>query len=785
VVPDTEQPQQPQNVKASAAFTTIMLTWDTPSYAGHAYAEIWRNTINQLGDMTDPRLDGEAALISTETGSLYIDNVDYDTGYYYWVRFFNDLGDAGAVHGSAGVYAKTEKSVADRISEIQAGIDTDLSGYQQNFDDALTLLNTEVSNSNEAAIALSDRVDQINASVNAFGVNSLVSQFDLLADSSDRLADGLFYSIFNKEDNFVNERKTLKGVKDAVDDNLVYLIEQYYTKVDSDGAIAQKIEVLKTDYIDTNFTTAAYLQNNYSTTSDANSSVATSIQSLQSNYILPFFATKSTLINFYYTRAATDSAISQAITSLDSSISNGDFVTQATLTQSYYTKADTDGAIAQAVLNLDSGSAVDLSSFATNATLQNNYYTKANTDSAISSSVLSLQAKVFDGTGNALNAAFVNKVTSAVALVDGSATAIAIDSYTVTYAGQEYTLAEITQSAIDANGNYNQQWGVRSSTTDLLGTPHGVGFFDNNGTTTFAVNAENFVVYNPANGSFIPAFSIVGGTIYANNAVIDSGTFGTLLVENQSIFEGDVLVNTRLTGAKIYGAQLSADTFWVKNGAYSMTLDPSNSNAFWFGSTTFYNEDSDVDNRNQTNALVAITNQGKVVVRGLEVYNNANQLMMSSNAGIDGTYIKDLSVDTLQIAGNAVSVQSYSATASTNIAKNGGGTITGGVHGHAGSTSSGNLIAFVNVSIRRTSTGGGADTITLNAIVENSSSGVTLVSETITAGQPNDAFQTYFVPINLFISSTSANSVRAKVIATSNGESFTISAKVVISSAKR
>tara|TARA_R110002167_G_scaffold91458_1_gene246085 strand:- start:156867 stop:159482 length:2616 start_codon:yes stop_codon:yes gene_type:complete len=787
VDPTTEQPEQPQNVTASAAFTTVMLTWDTPSYVGHAYAEIWRNTIDQLGDMTDPRTTGEAALVSTETGSLYIDSVDYDTGYYYWVRYVNDLGDKGPVHDSSGVYAKTEKSVADSIQEIQDGIDSDLSGYQENFDEALLLLNNEVSSSNDRATALADRVDQINNSVNALGSNSIITEFDALADSSDRLADGLFYSIFNKENNFVNERKTLKGVRDIVDENRVYVIEKVYTKVDADSSIAEKIEAFQTSYVDENFTTSAFLTDNYSTTSDANSSVASRIQYLRSSYIDPYFATKSTLTQSYYTKAAVDSAISEAILNLDSEVGDigSGYVTYGTLTQGYYTKADTDGAIAQAVLNLEAGSPVDLSTFATNATLQNDYYTKANADSAISSNVQSLQSKVFDGTGETLNASFVNKVTSAVALVDGGELAVSIDSYTVTYSGIEYTLSEVTQSAVDANGNYEQQWGVRSNTTDLLGDPHGVGFVNINGITTFAVSASNFVVFNPVDGSFVNAFSIVGGTIYANNAVIDSAVFGSLLVENKSIFEGDVLINSKLTGAKIHGAQLSADTFWVKNGAYSMTFDPSNTNAFWFGSTSYYNEDTDIDTRSQSNALVAITNQGKVVIRGLEVYDKNNNLMMSSNAGFDGTYIKDLSVDTLSIADNAVSVQSYSATQTVNIAKNSSNTITSGSHGHDGANSSGALIAFITLAVRRTSTGGGADTVNLTATVENSETGSVLVSETVTAGQPNDAYQTYFVPLNLFVSSTTSNSVRVKVVCSSNGESFTISAKVVSNSAKR
>ena len=124
------------------------------------------------------------------------------------------------------------------------------------------------------------------------------------------------------------------------------LLNDYYTKTDTDGAIASATQNLVSN---------------------------TSLQNTLGSYV-----TSSTLTNAYYTKTQTDSAISSATstlvstTALNNALSN--YATTASLQQNYYTKTDTDSAISSANTTLSSSIA---NTYATTVSLQQNYYTKA------------------------------------------------------------------------------------------------------------------------------------------------------------------------------------------------------------------------------------------------------------------------------------------------------------------------------------------------------------------------------------------------------------------------
>ena len=82
----------------------------------------------------------------------------------------------------------------------------------------------------------------------------------------------------------------------------------------------------------------------------------------------------------------------------------------------------------------------------------------------------------------------------------------------------------------------------------------------------------------------------------------------------------------------------------------------------WFGSTTYFNPDADVDNRTVNNAKLAFLSNGVLQARGLKIINDNNNVIMEASGLLDGAYIKNLSVDTLQIKGNAVTVPTYVET---------------------------------------------------------------------------------------------------------------------------
>ena len=125
----------PQNVKASGAFTKILVTWDDHQMGSlFARAEIWRSGVNDLNSA-----DQQASVY----GSVWTDTVDYNTTMYYWVRFVQKATEAGGVE-TFGAFSDPAASAttAENVEAVMTALSedlTDLPGYS-------TLINTTVPN---------------------------------------------------------------------------------------------------------------------------------------------------------------------------------------------------------------------------------------------------------------------------------------------------------------------------------------------------------------------------------------------------------------------------------------------------------------------------------------------------------------------------------------------------------------------------------------------------------------------------------------------------------------
>lgn len=77
--PDFTPPPAPTGFTAVGAVETIILEWDTPTHRNHGHAEIWRATVNDLG---------QAVKYGTTMGDLYADaNITPNVEYFYWLRY--------------------------------------------------------------------------------------------------------------------------------------------------------------------------------------------------------------------------------------------------------------------------------------------------------------------------------------------------------------------------------------------------------------------------------------------------------------------------------------------------------------------------------------------------------------------------------------------------------------------------------------------------------------------------------------------------------------------------
>ncbi|HHQ4892808.1 TPA: phage tail tip fiber protein [Aeromonas veronii] len=108
-----QTPTAPVNVTADGAFHTITLTWDAPSYKGHAFAEIWRSSKDNVST---------AVRVGTTLANVYSDSVGKGFKAFYWVRFVNKNSMEGPYHSTGGLYAKTSRDIQDIIDELDGQI---------------------------------------------------------------------------------------------------------------------------------------------------------------------------------------------------------------------------------------------------------------------------------------------------------------------------------------------------------------------------------------------------------------------------------------------------------------------------------------------------------------------------------------------------------------------------------------------------------------------------------------------------------------------------------------
>lgn len=102
-----QQPVAPTGVTADGAFHTITLTWDTPAYKGHSYAEILRAEVDN---------PSKAVSIGTTLANVYSDAVGKGFSAFYWVRFVNKNGMVGPLHSTSGLQATTSPDVDEIIA---------------------------------------------------------------------------------------------------------------------------------------------------------------------------------------------------------------------------------------------------------------------------------------------------------------------------------------------------------------------------------------------------------------------------------------------------------------------------------------------------------------------------------------------------------------------------------------------------------------------------------------------------------------------------------------------
>lgn len=554
------------------------------------------------------------------------------------------------------------------------------SGIAQN----LTTLQTQVNDPNTGLAAT--RATLINDYYTASEIDSTVAQSILTLDAQvNDLTTGLpatratlindYYTKADTDSAIAGQISTYNAqITDPSTGTVAMratLVQDYYTKVDADSAISAAIDTYNaevTDPVTGTIATRALLNSQHYTQAQTDVAISQSIDAYDSQIFDPTTGTavaRATLATTHYTRTETDSAISAQLDVFESEITDpvtGSVATRAELISNYYTKTDADSATS-AALNVFLTDVTDpeTGTLSTRTQIASEYYNKSTIDQGIAQQLNNLQTSVFDPTGDGLTAlasSMVSKMDQAIANVDGSAISQSVGQWTVNYNGTDYSISSVTSIAVDVDGAYTAQWGVRTNASTPSGLQHGIGLWDNGTKTTFAVSTDNFVVFNPLNeGEFEQVFTVVDGKVVAKEAIIEYAQIDTLLVENKAIFESGILSNSTITAPAIQGGSISGSSLTAIHSGYAVSIEPSHAVPFFFGGSTFI--DPQGATRITGNALFCLTSTGRAVMRGAEIYDNAGNLLLSSGAGLASSQVTNIVDDNyIQTAANSTYIRS-------------------------------------------------------------------------------------------------------------------------------
>lgn len=210
-----ESPHAPVNLQSVGGFTFIALTWDNPTYSGHAYAEIYRGETDSFSN---------SVRVSTEISNTYSDSVNMGAAYYYWVRFVNVADMVGPIQSANGLYVAAIQSAIAILNELEGMIEL------THFGDFL-----------------SGEVGKIPDL--AFDIDQARLAAEEVLSSNDGLAIDVMNSALANDENWLNVNLSIAALSNTVNQNNASVAFDYYTKVAADAAIAIQNQLLEAKII--------------------------------------------------------------------------------------------------------------------------------------------------------------------------------------------------------------------------------------------------------------------------------------------------------------------------------------------------------------------------------------------------------------------------------------------------------------------------------------------------------------------------------------------------------
>lgn len=207
---DFTAPPAPTGFVASGGYGIIFLRWNTPQamYNNHAYTEIWRNTVDNIGT---------AIRVGTSIGSSFADPVGASATYYYWIRFVSEANVIGPWNSTSGTQATSAIDVEAILAALSESI-------------------TE----SQLYISLRSRIELIDADPSVEG--SVAWRIDQQAKSTLAAITRLEQTVSGANESLALQR----SIATATFGNLYSAIaEERLARSDQYGTLAQSIETVR------------------------------------------------------------------------------------------------------------------------------------------------------------------------------------------------------------------------------------------------------------------------------------------------------------------------------------------------------------------------------------------------------------------------------------------------------------------------------------------------------------------------------------------------------------
>lgn len=179
---DLTTPPPPQGLTATGGYSAIYLSWYGNNYRNHAYTEVWRSSVDSLAS---------AVLVGTTIGNLYSDEVGNEKTFYHWVRFVSRANVKGPYNSTSGTPASTALDVVRRLDVLRDDILNDQ--FVQELGQRLTITETGISRLDSVTSTQTKTIQQVSSvagenkaavQVLSQSVDGLSGQFSVKIDNN-------------------------------------------------------------------------------------------------------------------------------------------------------------------------------------------------------------------------------------------------------------------------------------------------------------------------------------------------------------------------------------------------------------------------------------------------------------------------------------------------------------------------------------------------------------------------------------------------------------------------